>query len=93
MPPASLETVRAEALFVSDVQYSDALTADVVRNAVMGSVRRYGARGCSDMVAAEFDEHPDHAAPRMLWAVSALRSIYPVSSTPPHRPPPAPLAA
>ena len=94
MSTASLETVRAEALFVSDVQYSDALTPDVVRAAVMGSVRRYGPRGCAVMVATEFEKRPERATPRMSWAVSALRSIYPVAKArPPWRPPPAPLAA
>ncbi len=94
MSTASLETVRAQALFVSDVQYSDALTADVVRAAVMGSVRRYGPRGCAVMVAAAFEERPERAEPRMSWAVSALRAIYPASRTsPPPSPSPSPLAA
>jgi hypothetical protein len=94
MAPASLETVRIEALFVSDVQYSDALTTDVVRDAVLGSVRRYGPRGCSALVAAEFDQRPDAAVPRMSWVRSAIRVLYPVPRwSPPRRPSPSPLAA
>jgi hypothetical protein len=89
-----METVRAEALFVSDIGFSDALTVDVVRDAVMGSVRRYGPRGCSAMVATAFAEQPDLAAPRMSWVMSAIRTVYPVSRSPrPWSPSPSPLAA
>lgn len=97
MAPASLETIRVEALFVSDVRYPDALTSAVVHNAVLGSLRRYGAKGCAAMVAAEFERHPEEAEPRMSWVRGAIRTIYPSSPpTPPRpRPPssPSPIAA
>ena len=94
MSPACLETVRAEALFVSDVGYSDALTPGVVREAVLGSVRRYGPSGCAALVATEFDERPEAAGPRMSWVISAIRTIYPAMRAPsPGRPSPSPLAA
>ncbi len=101
MSPEILENVRARALFVSDVQFCDELTPERVRAAVMGSVRRHGPRGCAALVAREFGEHPETAAPRMSWVLGALRSLYPgpsvrgPSPTRPHptRPSPSPLAA
>ena len=93
MAPACLDTVRVEALFVSNVQYSDALTPGLVRDAVLGSVRRYGPRGCTALVEAEFDARPEAAEPRMSWVRSAIRTIYPAPTSPPPRPSPTPLAA
>lgn len=83
MCPESLAAVRAEALFVSDVRRSDPLTADLVRAAVRRSLRRYGCKGCSARVAEEFGDHPETAAPRMSWVLSALRTVYPASQVPP----------
>ena len=94
MAPASLETVRIEALFVSDLQYPDALTTEAVRDAVLDSVRRYGPSGCGALVAVEFDQRPDQAVARMSWVRSAIRALYPHTSlTPPRRPTPTPIAA
>jgi hypothetical protein len=72
----NLVCVCAEALFVSDVQRSDAATALRVRTAVAESVRRHGSHGCAVLVAQEFGEHPDTAAGRMSWALTAVRSAY-----------------
>jgi hypothetical protein len=76
MSPQVLEHVRAEALFVSDVQASELVTADRVRAAVMGSVRRYGPRGCAALVAHEYGEHPETAVSRMTWVLQTVRSTY-----------------
>ncbi|GAA2356927.1 hypothetical protein [Dactylosporangium salmoneum] len=76
MTPQLLEHVRAEALFVSDVQLSEALDAERVRRAVMLSVRRHGPRGCAALVAHEFGEHPDTAVHRMGWVLDAIRQAY-----------------
>ena len=76
MTPQLLEHVRAEALFVSDVQSNDALDADRVRRAVMLAVRRHGPRGCAALVAHEFGEHPDTAVSRMGWVLDAIRRAY-----------------
>jgi hypothetical protein len=76
MSPQVLEHVRAEALFVSDVQASESVTADRVRAAVMGSVRRHGLRGCAALVAHEYGEHPETAVPRMTWVLQTVRSTY-----------------
>lgn len=92
MAPESLETVRVEALFVSDVDPDEELTVDRMNQAVIGSVRRYGARGCASLVAAEFSEHPELAVPRMSWVVRAVRSVYPTTPDGPPRSP-APAAA
>lgn len=76
MTPQLLEHVRAEALFVSDVQCSEALDAGRVRHAVLVSVRRHGPRGCAALVAHEFGEHPDTAVSRMGWVLAAIRQAY-----------------
>jgi hypothetical protein len=76
MTPQLLEHVRAEALFVSDVQSSDPMSPERIRTAVMRSVRRHGPRGCAALVAHEFGEHPDTAVNRMGWVLGVVRSAY-----------------
>ncbi|MEV4132467.1 hypothetical protein AB0J72_09910 [Dactylosporangium sp. NPDC049742] len=76
MTPQLLEHVRAEALFVSDVQSSDPMSPEHIRTAVMRSVRRHGPRGCAALVAHEFGEHPDTAVSRMGWVLGAVRLAY-----------------
>ncbi len=71
-----LVSVRAEALFVSDIQRADRVTAEDVRVAIMHSVRRHGTRGCAALVAQEFGEHPETAAGRMCWALEAVRGTF-----------------
>jgi hypothetical protein len=79
MSPKVLENVRAEALFVSDLQSSEAANANAqrIRTAVMGAVRRHGPRGCAALVAHEFGEHPDTAVNRMSWVLDVVRVAYP----------------
>jgi hypothetical protein len=72
----NLDGARAVALFVSDVQRSDQITAESVTAAVRRSVREHGTRGCAALVAQEFGEHPDTAVGRMSWALSAVRDCY-----------------
>ena len=76
MTPQVLESVRAEALFVSDVQSAERFDTKCVRKAVMRSVRRHGPRGCAELVAHEFGEHPDTAVSRMSWVLTAVRAAY-----------------
>lgn len=76
MTPQLLEHVRAEALFVSDVQSSEVLDTDRIRREVMLNVRRHGPRGCAALVAHEFGEHPDTAVNRMGWVLDAVRHAY-----------------
>jgi hypothetical protein len=63
-----LSTVRADALFASDLQRHDEPSAGQVDQAIAASVRALGARGCAARVAQEYGEHPDTAAVRMRWA-------------------------
>src|SRR5690349_13673210 len=74
-----LECARAEALFVSSVQRSDQYSAAVVQEAIRHTVRRHGIRGCAELVAHEYGEHPEVAARRMLWALDAVRGAYTAS--------------
>ncbi|WP_433209961.1 hypothetical protein ACQP00_46400 [Dactylosporangium sp. CS-047395] len=76
MTPQLLEHVRAEALFVSNVQSTDALDPVHIREAVMVTVRRHGPRGCAALVAHEFGEHPDTAVSRMGWVLDCIRRAY-----------------
>jgi hypothetical protein len=69
--------VRAEALFVSTLQGSEAAGTDQVRRAVATTLRRFGIRGCAATVAGEFGDHPDTALPRMRWALATVRRTYP----------------
>ncbi len=68
MTALNLTTVRVAALFASHLQPSDSPNPDDVRLAVRDAIRRHGSRGCADVVAEEYGEHPDCAARRMAWA-------------------------
>jgi hypothetical protein len=81
--PSTLEAVRAEALFVSNVQSSDLPTGDDVRRAVATSLRDYRVRGCATRVAGEYGDHPETAVLRMRWALAAVRDAYPVPAATP----------
>jgi hypothetical protein len=64
----SSSAVWAEALFVSVLQRSDRPSPGQVREAVAAAVRAHGGRGCAELVAQEFGDHPETAAERMRWA-------------------------
>jgi hypothetical protein len=71
-----LSNMRAEALFVSDLQRTDAVTPDRVREAVSANVRRYGIRGLAARVAEEYGEHPETAVGRMCWCLCTVAQTY-----------------
>lgn len=71
-----LDTARAEALFASGLQQSDAPTAGKVRAAVTERVLAIGVRGCAACVATEFGDHPEAAVNRMQWALAVVAVIY-----------------
>ena len=71
---ATIDDVRCDALFASDLQRSWNSTAETIRAAVTDAVGRLGADGCAGRVAEEFGEHPDCAIGRMRWARAAVRS-------------------
>ena len=76
MTPQLLQDVRAEALFVSDLQTSDRFDSHRIRGAVMRSVRQHGPRGCAALVALEYGEHPETAASRMAWILGVVQTTY-----------------
>ncbi len=59
--------VRAEALFASPLQRSDAPTLSQGRCAIAAALRAFGESGCAEQVAHEYGEHPEDAAARMHW--------------------------
>jgi hypothetical protein len=67
MARVNLDEARCEALFVSDLQRSDAPDATALAETVSAAVRRFGVRGCAGLMAQEFGEHPETAADRMRW--------------------------
>jgi hypothetical protein len=79
--PGTFEAVRAEALFLSTLQPSGSPSPDQVRRAVTTTLQRLGVRGCAAHVAGEFGDHPDTAAARMSWALTTIKTVYPVPST------------
>ncbi|TQS42430.1 hypothetical protein [Cryptosporangium phraense] len=65
-------TMKAEALFVSALQPSDACSSAQVEAAIETSLERFGGEsGCAQRLAAEFGDHPETAVPRMRWALEA----------------------
>jgi uncharacterized membrane protein len=73
--PTTAGTIRAEAVFVSDLQPSDRPTSTEVAAAVQASLRACGgATGCAAAVAAEYGEHPETAASRMRWALMLVEA-------------------
>jgi len=64
----STSEVWAEALFVSVLQRSDRPSPGQVLKAVAAAVCAYGGRGCAELVAQEFGDHPETAVERMRWA-------------------------
>ena len=76
MSGEDIQSLRAEALFVSDVQRSDPLSPDDVRRTVSENVRRYGLRGLAARVAEEYGDHPETAVGRMCWCLCAVEEAY-----------------
>jgi hypothetical protein len=77
MAALSVDAARAEALFASLRDPSETLSAADVEAAIRETLRRLGGvRGCVVCVAAEFGDHPDLAAARMVWAVATVAATY-----------------
>jgi len=70
LPPArpAASPARCEALFASALQPSDTTDAGMIAAAISSAVQRLGPRGCTELMAQEFGDHPDAAARRMRWA-------------------------
>ena len=58
MTRLNVDGARCEALFASELQRSDAPTAESVTEAISRTVRRLGTRGCAGRMAQEFGDHP-----------------------------------
>jgi hypothetical protein len=67
MTQLNVDGAQCEALFASELQRSDAPTAQSVTEAISRTVRRLGTRGCAGRMAQEFGDHPQAAAERMRW--------------------------
>lgn len=72
----SLASLRAEALFVSDLQRSDGVSPDAIRAAVSRNVERYGLLGLAARVAEEYGEHPETAVGRMCWCLCTVQQAF-----------------
>jgi hypothetical protein len=66
---------RCEALFASQLQQSDAPTAQAVVEAIGQAVRRFGVHGCAARMAQEFGDHPEAAVERMRWARQVVGAV------------------
>jgi hypothetical protein len=64
---STVQDLKAEALFVSDLQPSDCPSRKLVENAVTRMILRHGSDGCAAAVAEEFGDHPEVAVRRMSW--------------------------
>lgn len=72
----STSALWAEALFASVLQRSDRPSPDQVRKAVAAAVRAYGGRGCAELMAQEFGDHPETAVERMRWACAVAGEVF-----------------
>jgi len=72
----STSAVWAEALFASVLQRSERPSPGQVRKAVTAAVRAYGGRGCAELVAQEFGDHPETAVERMRWARAVAGEVF-----------------
>jgi len=64
---------QAEALFASVLQCSDRPSPGQVRKAIAAVVRAHGSRGCAELVAQEFGDHPETAAEHVLGSCGGRR--------------------
>jgi hypothetical protein len=67
MARLNVNDARCEALFVSGLQRSDALTPEALADVISRTVRQFGIAGCVSRMAQEFGDHPEAAAIRMRW--------------------------
>src|SRR6266700_3147749 len=76
MYPSSTTAVWAEALFASVLQRSDRPSPGQVRKAIAAVVRARGSRGCAELVAQEFGDHPETAVERMCSARAVVGDVF-----------------
>ena len=73
---ANTTATRAEALFASVLQRSDRPNPGQVRKAIAAVMRAHGSRGCAELMAQEFGDHPETAAERMCWARAVVGDVF-----------------
>lgn len=72
-----LTAARAEALFTSDLSADSHPTCADVSAVIRHAIRtRGGTRGCAAVLAGEYGDHPEIAAPRMQWALNVVQTHY-----------------
>jgi hypothetical protein len=79
----SISGVRADALFASTLQRSDAPSAGQVRQEIAAAIGVFGALGCAARVAQAYGEHPETAVTRMRWARTAVAGAFAFTSRSP----------
>lgn len=67
----------AEAIFASDLQPSRPVTPAEAWAAVTAAITRHGAQGCVEILAREYGDHPETAAPRMRFARELAATLTP----------------
>jgi hypothetical protein len=77
MNPDVISAMWAEALFASSISAFAPVTPSEVDAAIRATIKRLHVRGCVEIVANEFGEHPDTAVNRMRWAVTVVTEMYP----------------
>jgi hypothetical protein len=82
MARLNVNSARCTALFVSELQRSDAPDPAMLTELVRRAVGRLGVRGCAGLMAQEFGDHPEAARDRMLW-IRQLVGEAPAASGPP----------
>lgn len=76
MTSLDITTARAEALFASTLSTAEPHDRAELKAAIAAAVRHYGGvKGCAELMAVEFGDHPVEAAERMRWARDAARPL------------------
>jgi hypothetical protein len=75
MTKLNVTDARCTALFVSELQQSDAPTGYAVAEAMQRTILRFGVLGCEGRMAQEFGDHPEAATDRMRWVRQLVREM------------------
>ena len=67
MTAPEMSDSQCEALFVSSLQESEPVSAEVARAAISRTIELLGPEGCACRMAQEFGDHPEAARDRMRW--------------------------
>lgn len=65
-------TIRAEALFASQLRPADHPDRAQIERAIDDSLHALGVTGCVGAVAQEFGDHPESAVARMRWVLTVV---------------------